>query len=540
MAHQSVNTKLHHIDAYQTDFYKSDIHLIDQNEALRRSLLNTSTINTIAQDIAENEQFSAAYRSKLADKILSQYTNSNIVLDETDLVFKNIQKLKQNNTFTVTTGQQIHVLLGPFFVVNKILSCCAEAIAVEKELQSANVVPIFWMASEDHDFDEIKSVRLYNETYTWDIDSNGPVGRLNPSSLLELVKKARERIDQTPDNLQFINLCETAYSTCETFADATRYILHHLFSETGIIVLDPDDAMLKKQFEHVVSADLTNHLPSKKIDECIAEMKSFGVKPPINTRPINTFYITDNKRVRIEKTNNGYALVDGSEAFTSDELLKLLDLHPERFSPNALLRPMYQQTILPNVSYITGASEIIYWLELKKAMTSFGITFPELPVRKSVFFISEKNIQKLDNEGIPMSSLFLSEDRLRLKIMEKQHETLLNLSAKIEQKQRDLSDIIETIKSLGSKQTNKLQKINNQLISALKKEHSHITELLSESNSTYSTAVKVKSSLANVDYVQERNKYIISMISEMTVATEHFFKDSTYYRNHKIITVISQ
>ncbi len=540
MVQQLSNSFVYQIDSDKTDFYSSNVKKIDSNSELRQALLNTSTTKEIASSILGNSQFNAAYRQGLVDTIKRQYSASAIELKSDSIVAKNIESLADSNTLTVTTGQQIHIFLGPFFVVNKILSCCAEALKVKALLPDNQVVPIFWMATEDHDFDEIKSARLYNETYTWDIESEGPVGRLNPESLLPIVKQARERIDQTAENLAFIDVCDHAYSTCSTFADATRYIIHQLFEETGIVVLDPDDAFLKSQFKQVIEDDLLNHQPSQLIDSSIQTMKTFGMKAPINTRPINTFYLTDNKRIRIEKQDdNTYLLVDGSETYSETEILDLLGKHPERFSPNALLRPVYQQQILPNISYITGASEMIYWLELGGVMTSYGINYPELSIRKSAFFVSQKNKQKLDNEGIHLESLFVRPEKFQEIVLSDRVAQISEIERNIVKSDSLLNSIFTAMSDLGSKNTKKLQKSQNQLINSIKNEQGALLESLSNNDPTYNQLLKIKSSTFDNSYIQERNKYIISMVPELMLSRNWFKLHSEYYTNHKIITIIS-
>lgn len=541
MEQQSSKTNIYQINADNTDFYSGNVKEVVSNINLQKDLLNTATSQEIASEILNRSQFSQEYRKQLVSKIKEQYKSGSIVLEQDSLVNKNIESLAEDNTLTVTTGQQIHIFLGPFFVVNKLLSCCAEAIKINSLLTDYQIVPIFWMASEDHDFDEIKSARLYNEMYTWDIDSSGPVGRLNPKSLLPIVQQAKQRIDQTDENINFLEVCEFAYSTCKTFADATRYIIHQLFQETGIVVVDPDDAFFKSQFTELFKADLYTHEPSIEIDRSIQTMKTYGIKAPINTRPINTFYITDEKRVRIEKTGlKTFSLVDGSEQFTESEVSKLLDKNPEKFSPNALLRPAFQQKILPNISYITGASETIYWLELKNLMESNEITYPELQIRKSCFFTSEKKINNLKNNGIEVEHLFSSASRFKELTLSSQQSVMTEIDDKITKSKILLNEVLESYQQLGSTQTRKLQKTHNQLINALNDEQERLVDTLTKSNPVYNQSLKIKSSLFHDSYVQERNKFIISMLTELRKSIDLHKSSPAYYTNHKIITLISQ
>ena len=388
------NITPYRIDANKTDFYNPVLKKLS-DKRFKETFLNNDDLHKNAEQLSSQSRFNASYRIELVKTLKQQYKNSLIDLKEDSLVHQNIEKLLLTDTLTVTTGQQIHIFLGPFFVVNKILSCCAEATAYTESLSSKNVVPIFWMATEDHDFEEIKSTRLYNETYTWDIDSTGPVGRLNPNTLLPIVEQARERIDQTEENKKFLDVCHFAYQNCNSFADATRYIIHQYFESTGIVVLDPDDAFLKSTCVDLIESDIFKNQPAVHIDNSIAELKSFSIKAPINTRPINMFFISDKQRNRIELNAEGtYQLINTDKQLSGEEIKQLLKTSPEVFSPNALLRPLYQQAILPNLHYVCGASEIMYWFELKSAMTNANLMFPKLSIRKSLFFLSKKKYTK--------------------------------------------------------------------------------------------------------------------------------------------------
>ncbi len=533
------NFHIHHIDAKDTDFYKPVLSNLT-NPEFAKDLLNTEGVSALGKTITQQSRFDAEYRSRLVEVLKLQYQKSLIDLTSDSEVFKNIEKLRDTNTLTVTTGQQIHIFLGPFFVVNKILSCCAEANKIAEELPDNDVVPVFWMASEDHDFDEIKSTRLYNETYDWEMDSQGPVGRLNPKSLVALVEKAQQRIDQTEDNLQFLDDCKYAYANCNTFADATRYIVHKHFEDTGIVVIDPDDPFLKSKSIDLFQSDIFDHKPSAAIDKGIETMKRFGIKAPINTRPINTFYITDNQRNRIEKKNESlFSLVGTETTFSADQLRQKIKDNPECFSPNALLRPLYQQTILPNIQYVCGASEIIYWLELKNAMEGSELVYPILSIRKSMFFVSEKNVQKLDKNQIPLAYLFLSEANVTEIIVSKDSDVLADLESGIASVAFQLNQINNTFKRFDFIQSKKSEKINNQAINELKQQHAKVVDHASKENPVLHLVSKIKSNVYDESYNQERSKFILGMIPQMKMAQSIFNSNTNIFVNHRIITAVS-
>ncbi|MFT5723930.1 MAG: hypothetical protein ACI9JN_001047, partial [Bacteroidia bacterium] len=389
------------------------------------------------------------------------------------------------------------------------------------------------------DFEEIRSAKLYNETYAWEIDATGPVGRLSPDSLVKLVHQARERIDQTEENLRFLNVCEQAYSTCKTFADATRYIVHHFFEDTGIVVLDADDSFLKKQFISEFEADLIEHSVKPVIDQSIRDMKRFGVKAPINTRNINTFYVTNDNRTRIEQTDTGYKLVDDSLHFTQQQLLTELKDKPENFSPNALLRPIYQQRILPNINYICGASEFVYWLELRGAINQFQLTYPALTIRKSVFFLSDKNIQKLDKEDVSLHMLFLSQENFRKKMLVFLEVQMDELGQKIEHSQSILLEAKTLLESFQPTKSTKLEKLYNQLFTEFQVQQLQVINARSQSNETLNKLIKIKASVFDMGKIQERDKSILNMIQELEISLNCYRKNHNQFMDHRLLTLIS-
>ncbi len=538
MAQALDNKSINHIPLLETDFLNPIVKRYQTNDNFPAELLNESPYADIAESIKSQKNFNLEYRNQLADLIISQYADSQITLEPDSLVLKNIEKLRKSNTVTATTGQQIHIFLGPFFVVNKLLSCCAQAKRIETELNNIDCVPIFWMATEDHDFEEINSVNLYNEVYTWDIESHGPVGRIPPQSLLPLVEQAKKRIDQTPKNLEFIEICEFAYKNCRTFADASRYIIHQLFKSTGIVVIDPDNAYLKQQFSDTIKSDLFEHSVSKHIDEAIDTMKTFGIKAPINTRPINLFYIEDSRRTRIERINEiEFQLLDDNTKLNSEDIKDLLKESPEVFSPNALLRPLFQQTILPNVDYVCGMSEFVYWLEVGSAINYHGSTMPKLSLRKSAFFTNKKNIDYLIQNNIPISYIFLDEETFVLLSSQKLNEKSLLLQESFDRLKTDINILTTEFESNPSLHSQRAVKYRTQLIEEVEKlliEHSELS--LSE-NKTLTKIQKFKSKIWSQNYVQERNVSIIQMVNEMLFCINNSIHNNSIFVDNTLITL---
>ncbi|MCB9261303.1 MAG: bacillithiol biosynthesis cysteine-adding enzyme BshC [Flavobacteriales bacterium] len=529
---QSTENQTHNlieIDYSNTDFFSDLIKKYLSNQDFPNQFVNRNSDADNAKEVVQNPQFSPNYRKGLVEEILKQYEQSNIHLNESSPVYQNIVKLQNENCVCITTGQQIHIFLGPMFVAHKLLSVCLESDEFNEQQSEYESVPIFWMATEDHDFEEINSVSLYNEKLTWDIESKGFVGRLAPQSLLPLVNFAKQRIDQTPENLHFIAVCETAYTQCKTFAQATRQIIHTLYGHTGIIVFDGDNTFCKKQFVNIFKNDLFKHDCSEAIDATINELKANKIKPPINTRPSNTFFLHDNQRLRLEKNENNFRVVGSEIKYNTEEINDFLLNQPEKFSPNALLRPLYQQVILPNISYIAGAAEFMYWIELKLLLFKFGTLFPKLIIRPSTFYFTKKNLEFLRNADIPIETIFYSKEKLSQLFVNKYNEKYNNLSNRLS----ELDDLMESLFMDESMRQYLNASIKTDWKNVFKKTSNSIKSMIDNSiemNSDYQKVIKIKSKIWHENYNQERQKSILESLSSL----KHLLSASSVTKNSKI------
>ncbi|MBO6517816.1 MAG: bacillithiol biosynthesis cysteine-adding enzyme BshC [Bacteroidia bacterium] len=540
MAHSSdmAQVRLETVQATSTDFLNDTVKRYFNNDSFPQELISSDSDQELANRLCELPRFSKNYRLELANEIASQYSRAGIELDKQSEVFRNIERLKDENTVTVTTGQQIHIFLGPLFVVNKILSCCAETQELQLRLPKHQVVPVFWLASEDHDFNEIRSARLYNELYTWDIDSNGPVGRLDPKSILPLVEAAKERIDQTEENLAFLEVCQEAYSHCSTFSDATRRILHTYFEETGIVILDADSHFLKSQLRQNIEQDLFHHDNSSAIKQTNSTLKNNKIKPPINTRPINYFMISDTNRNRIEESENGFHLVGSDQNFTEQEIRDLIQKAPESFSPNALIRPVYQQLILPNWAYVCGGSEFIYWLELKDATEHAGAVYPRLIIRKSAFFMSQRNASILEDNDVSFDTLFFNDERFTHVQVSRMNKDYKLVNNQVDSIRTQIGDLITELETRQKQPINRLKKASNKLQELFKNEIERTFSNNTRDDTAITRLMKIKNKVWSSGYVQERNKDIISSLTEVNLAVKMFKNDYTTFANSREISLL--
>ncbi|HEX8329170.1 MAG TPA: bacillithiol biosynthesis cysteine-adding enzyme BshC [Hymenobacter sp.] len=352
---------------------------------------------------AQMEEKQAAYtpeaRERLVSALREQYGTAPTAIEA------NLQLLAQPTTFTVTTGHQLNLLTGPLYFIYKIVS----AIKLSRQLKEAHpqhdFVPVYWMATEDHDFAEINHFSLFGKTYAWDAaNPGGPVGRLPLDGF------ADQLLSQLPPEVPAA--FHEAYADSKTLAEATRKLADSLFGEFGLVTIDADRPALKQAFVPVLEKEIKEQVSNAAVQATNARLAAAGYKPQVYSRPINLFFITDEgKRERLEPDANGADCVEVTVRNTArchnqEELLALARQHPEQFSPNVVLRPVYQEVLLPNLVYIGGAAEVAYWFQLKDVFAAFGVPYPMVLPRNSAEYISRANSGKLKKLGLDGREIF--------------------------------------------------------------------------------------------------------------------------------------
>ncbi|WP_420317180.1 bacillithiol biosynthesis cysteine-adding enzyme BshC [Ekhidna sp.] len=348
------------------------------------------------EKIIKNRQFKDDRRSVLVEVLKEQYQD----LEISNTVSLNIDALADSNTFTITTGHQLNIFTGPLYFIYKVVTVINACKTLKHTYPAYNFVPVYWMASEDHDFEEINHFYFEGKKYEWHTDQTGAVGHFDPSGLKEIATKL-------PKGAEFF---KEAYSH-KTLADAGRAYVNHLFGGEGLVVVDADHAKLKTIFSHVIEDDLFNHNPEKLVTKTSSSLNEIGYKTQVHARLINFFYLDKGVRERIEKTESGFQVLETDLSFSDEEMRSLINDHPERFSPNVILRPLYQETILPNLAYVGGPSEAVYWLQLKGVFDHFETAFPLLMPRNFALVVPETAATKWEKTGLEQSELFLSNEK---------------------------------------------------------------------------------------------------------------------------------
>ena len=428
------------------------------------------------QLIEKQKNFSDEKRHLPSKRIMFQYGDNSI----SQSTLSNIDLLREHNTFTITTGHQLNLFTGPLYFLYKIFSAINLAEQLNKTYPNNHFVPIYWMATEDHDFEEINYFNLFGKKVKWDRDASGAVGELSTEGLKEVKQQLKKEFGESENAKKLISYFSDAYSKHDNLADATRFLANCLFYHHGLVIVDGNDAALKKCFIPYAEKELTENLSFKKVSETTEKLTSLGFSEQVHPREINMFYLKENLRERIIEKNSRFYVNETDTSFSKEEILKELHENPERFSPNALLRPLYQEVILPNLSYIGGGGELAYWFQLKDYFNKVEVPFPILLLRNSVLLVPKMLSEKLQKLKVSIEDLFLPQHTLMKKHTKEISKIEIDFSQQKKFLHQQFTDLYELAKQtdasfLGAvgaqekKQLNGLDNLEKRLLKAQKR-----------------------------------------------------------------------
>ncbi len=472
----------------KTHYFSSLIcNYLDEESHLKPFYNRFPTLENFKEQIEEKQlSFDHSKRKGLVSSLLRQYGSLRI----SSFTLTNVDLLKHRTTFTITTGHQLNLFTGPLYFFYKIIS----TINLCKELKTTypeyNFVPIYWMATEDHDFEEINYFNFMGKKVQWNRSASGAVGELDLEGLDHVYEVFASQLDKSTNAEKLKQLFKSAYLEHKTLTDTTRFLVNELFSNYGLVILDGNDTSLKEMFIPYIKKELVNQTSFKNVTETneeINEITDQNYKIQVHPREINLFYIKEGLRERILETDGTYGILDTNIRWSENGLLQEVNEHPERFSPNVIMRPLYQEVILPNICYIGGGGELAYWLQLKSSFQTYNVTFPMLLLRNSVLLITTRQKEKLQKMNVSVEDLFLNQDDLMTKVtknvskieidfspqkehLKKQFEALYNLAEQTDKSFKGAVAAQET------KQIKGLENLEQRLLKAQKRKLEDVLE----------------------------------------------------------------
>lgn len=354
---------------------------------------------------------------------------------------KSIEKLANSNAYTVTTGHQICLFTGPLYVIYKIATAIKTCEALKKEHPDSDFIPIFWMATEDHDFEEANHFYLGEKKIEWESGQGGAVGRMKPTGMDELAELLKESLGMGYHSGELIALFNSAYLNHGNIADATRYLIHALFGDKNVVCIDGDDPDLKRLAIPIFEKELKENFSSKAVAKTNEKLKEH-YDLQVHSREINLFYLGEELRERIIRNEAGnYEVLNTRISFTESEIQSALQERPENFSPNVILRPLYQEAILPNLAYIGGGGELAYWFQLKEVFDVAEVSFPILMLRNSALISDSKSTSLIELLGLEWRDVFSSTHLLEKQLVKDESSVRMNLDMEREKMEMIFLDV---------------------------------------------------------------------------------------------------
>lgn len=466
-------------------FSEQDLDFVYHQEKLKDFIgLPFSIENFQSQIDCKQKLYTNQARFKLA-KVLEEKYNR---VQNNDRALEQIMHLKDSNTYTVTTGHQLCVLGGPMYFFLKIIHVIKLSERLNKHYPNQHFIPVFWMASEDHDYAEIDHLNLFNKTFQWNHEQKGPVGRFTTKNLSSLFEEIS--VLYKDDQLQELQHIFDSFQG-KTYGEAFMNWLHGLFSEKGLLIIDGDQNKLKQSFTPLMEKELSHEFSNQQIQGVNQKLTEQKRKIQLHSREINLFYINGNERTRIVKKGNDYVI--GSRKMNLQDTIKHLKDYPENFSPNAALRPLYQEHLLPNLCYVGGMAEMHYWSQLKGVFIQSNIPFPLIQMRSNLLWIKETWSKKMKKAKLTENDLFRDIDTLKKSFVDK--EDLYPI-----QQEKLNSGLSEIKSSLRSSITNH-RELNQWMGSELKKIEKSIDQIKNRINREKKKSFDIE--LSRVEKIKE-------------------------------------
>jgi bacillithiol biosynthesis cysteine-adding enzyme BshC len=462
------------------------------------------------QAAIESRALTNTNRKLLVDVFSKQYENYNA----SEKTKKNIELLLKENTFTICTAHQPNIFTGQLYFIYKIIHAIKLADDLNNQFPNNHFVPVYYMGSEDADLNELGEIEIEGKKLKWNTEQKGAVGRmLIDIDFLRLIAEIENQLIVEPFGTEIISLIKSYYTLGKSIAQATFEFVHHLFSDYGLLILLPDNSNLKSAFKAIMQDDLLNQHANKAVLKTVEKFPT-AYKIQTSGRPINLFYLKENIRERIEETNEGYKVVNTEIIFSKNEMIEELYQFPERFSPNVVLRPLFQELILPNIAFIGGGSELAYWMELKSVFEWYNVNYPVLLLRNSFSIIENKTSTLISDLNLSLLDFFEPE----IKIVEKYTRENSKLKLDLNVEKAAIENVYQNIKAAaGDIDTTLVPHTEALLKNALKRLTFLEKKMLRAEKKKHDAAIrkikKIKSAIFPNGTLQERVENVLPLLA---------------------------
>lgn len=513
-------------------FSKLILDYISNDENVKPFYNYEINIDAIEKTIADKQKENID-RKILVETIEKQYADVGVLHQH---LKNNIDSLINEKTFCIVTAHQLNIFGGPLYYIYKIAQTISTCKQLKAKYPNYNFVPVYWLGSEDHDFEEINHIYLYNKKIEWQDKQGGATGAYSTQSIFPLIDEIKTILGENKYANQLIEIFQKAYSQ-PTLTQATRYLVNALFGECGLVVIDGNDKAFKQHYAEVMKDELINQNSIKLVVKQLEQLEAKGYKQQAFPREINLFYLSKNSRERIEfdASISKYTVLNTQYSFTKDEILQELQNHPERFSPNVILRPLFQQKILPSLAYIGGAGELSYWLQLKPVFDFYNVNFPLLILRNSALLIYDATSKKIEKIGFEIQDFFKETDELKKEFISKNTEEDIDVSIYKNEIETTFSKLQELTKNIDASLVNTVGAELQKSLQSIESIQKRLMKSLKQKNETELNQIeKIKSQLFPNNSLQERvenfsvyyakygQAFIVELIEQFDVYNKQF------------------
>jgi len=474
-----------------------------------------------------------------------------------EAVKKSINKLKKNNSLVVIGGQQAGILTGPLYSIHKVISIIKLAEQKERQL-GVPVIPVFWIAGEDHDYQEVNHVfvpvedRIDKWTYPEKVHQKKMVSdiQLNKDICLPWVENLIKNFGETEYTNSILEFTEAIISKSTNFVDFFANIIMELFKDYGLLIVDSgnsDFRKLQKEFfrEQIVHHDAITFSLLEQQKQIGA--KGFPITIEASEKAANLFYydqrVNDRILLEFDREIDRFVGKSGAIAFSKEELVELVGDNPAKLSNNVVTRPLMQEWLFPTIAFIAGPGEISYWAELKLVFEHFNIKMPPIVPRLNITFLDrsiETDVSELNLNLADVLSKGTENEREKFLAAIKDKELAELFSTTIEQLLKQY-ELIEA----------KTEQLDSALLPMLKKNENYLLKEIGFMQSKLEEAVKLKHDVllkkyARVDlalrpdgFPQERVWNVFYYLNQFGLAFMNILMAGTYEFDgrHKVLKV---
>lgn len=330
-------------------------------------------------------------------------------------VFENIKKLEKEETMVVVGGQQAGLLTGAALTVHKCLTIIKLAEEQERRLGKP-VVPVFWIAGEDHDFDEINHLFVHENGHFEKCKYGGPLAnkqsvsdlKLKRDELLKWVRQVFAAFGETAHTKDVLAEVEQFAEKSETAVDFFAFLLQRMFSRYGLILLDSNDRCLRQ-----IERDYFRRMFDKRsaINQAVMaqldRLRSLGYEVPLDQKSgsANLFINVNGGRELLEQRGEDLVGKNGRVFLNAGRFEKIVKETPEKLSNNVVTRPMMQELLLPTLAFIAGPGEITYWSALGTAFRCMGLDMPPVVPRLHLTFVPGSTRKWLEQKDMTIADI---------------------------------------------------------------------------------------------------------------------------------------